>query len=199
MQQDNCEKMDIKEYINQNGGYISSAEAKEKNLYNQLLYEVEKGTIIRVRQGIYALNEGLAKPMVDVERLVPGGVLCTYSAWSYYGLSTQIPLSYCIAIERSRKVVLPDYPPIELFYLSSKVFELGVTEAVIEGFTVKIYDLEKSVCDAIKYRNRVGIDVSSEIFRNYLTRKDSNITKLYSYANAMRIGKRTDELVKYMV
>lgn len=199
MQQDNCEKVDIKEYINQNGGYISSAEAKEKNLYNQLLYEAEKGTIIRVRQGIYALNEGLAKPMVDVERLVPGGVLCMYSAWSFYGLSTQIPLSYCIAIERSRKVVLPDYPPIELFYLSSKVFELGVTEAVIEGFTVKIYDLEKSVCDAIKYRNRVGIDVSSEIFRNYLSRKDCDITKLYSYASAMRIGKRTDELVKYMV
>ena len=199
MQQDNCEKVDIKEYINQNGGYVSSAEAKEKNLYNQLLYEVEKGTIIRVRQGIYALNEGLAKPMVDVERLVPGGVLCMYSAWSYYGLSTQIPLSYCIAIERSRKVVLPDYPPIELFYLSSKVFELGVTEAVIEGFTVKIYDLEKSVCDAIKYRNRVGIDVSSEIFRNYLSRKDCDITKLYSYAVVMRIGKLTDELVKYMV
>lgn len=199
MQQDNCEKVDIKEYINQNGGYVSSAEAKEKNLYNQLLYEVEKGTIIRVRQGIYALNEGLAKPMVDVERLVPGGVLCMYSAWSFYGLSTQIPLSYCIAIERSRKVVLPDYPPIELFYLSSKVFELGVTEAVIEGFTVKIYDLEKSVCDAIKYRNRVGIDVSSEIFRSYLSRKDCDIAKLYSYAGVMRIGKRTDELVKYMI
>ena len=86
--------MNIKEYISQNGGYISSAEAKEKSLYNQLLYEVEKGTIVRVRQGIYALNEGLAKPMVDVERLVPGGVLCAYSAWSHYGLTTQIPLSY---------------------------------------------------------------------------------------------------------
>lgn len=191
--------MDIKECMRQNGGYISSAEAKEKNLYNKLLYEVEKETIIRVRQGIYALKEGLAKPMVDVDRLVPGGVLCMYSAWSYYGLSTQIPLSYCIAIEHSRKVVLPQFPPIELYYLSSKVFELGVTEAVIEGFTVKIYDLEKSVCDAIKYRNRVGIDVSSEILRNYLSRKDCDITKLYLYANAMRIGKRTGELVKYMV
>ena len=199
MRQDNCGKVDIKEYINQKGGYISSAEAKEKNLYNKLLYEVEKGTIVRVRRGIYALNEGLAKPMIDVERLVPGGVLCMYSAWSYFGLSTQIPLSYCIAIERSRKVVLPQYPPIELYYLSSKVFELGVTEAVIEGFTVKIYDLEKSVCDAIKYRNRVGIDVSSEILRNYLSRKDCDITKLYSYANVMRIGKRMDELVKYMI
>ena len=48
--------MNIKEYISQNGGYISSAEAKEKSLYNQLLYEVEKGTIVRVRQGIYAFT-----------------------------------------------------------------------------------------------------------------------------------------------
>ena len=178
--------MNIKEYISQNGGYISSAEAKEKSLYNQLLYEVEKGTIVRVRQGIYALNEGLAKPMVDVERLVPGGVLCAYSAWSHYGLTTQIPLSYCIAIERSRKVTLPEYPPIELFFLSKSVFELGVSETVIEGFQVKI-------------RNRIGIDVSSEILRNYLSRKDSDITRLYAYANAMRLGKRMDELVKYMI
>ena len=167
--------MDIKECMSQNGGYISSAEAKEKSLYNQLLYEVEKGTIIRLRRGIYALYEGLAKPMVDVERLVPGGVLCMYSAWSYYALTTQIPLSYCIAVERSRKVVLPEYPPIELFFLSGNVFGLGVSEAVIEDFKVKIYDLEKSVCDAIKYRNRIGIDVSSEILRNYLSRKDNDI------------------------
>ena len=167
--------MNIKEYISQNGGYISSAEAKEKSLYNQLLYEVEKGTIVRVRQGIYALNEGLAKP------------------------TTQIPLSYCIAIERSRKVTLPEYPPIELFFLSKSVFELGVSETVIEGFQVKIYDMEKSVCDAVKYRNRIGIDVSSEILRNYLSRKDSDITRLYAYANAMRLGKRMDELVKYMI
>ena len=100
--------------------------------------------------------------MIDVERLVPGGILCAYSAWSHYGLTTQIPLSYCIAIERSRKVTLPEYPPIELFFLSKSVFELGVSETVIEGFQVKIYDMEKSVCDAVKYRNRIGIDVSRQ-------------------------------------
>ena len=160
--------MNIKEYISQNGGYISSAEAKEKSLYNQLLYEVEKGTIVR-------------------------------SAWSHYGLTTQIPISYCIAIERSRKVTLPEYPPFELFFLSKSVFELGISETVIEDFHVKIYDMEKSVCDAVKYRNRIGIDVSSEILRNYLSRKDRDITRLYAYANAMRLGKRMDELVKYMI
>lgn len=191
--------VNIKEYISNAGGYISSAEIKAKGLYNQLLYEVKKGNIERVRQGVYALDEGLSKPMVDVERLVRGGVLCMYSAWSHYGLTTQIPVSYCIAIERSHKVTLPDYPPIEIFYLSKHIFELGISDAVIEGFKVKIYDREKSVCDAVKYRNRIGIDVSSEILRNYLTRQDRNITQLYAYANAMRLGKRMDELVKYMI
>ena len=59
--------------------------------------------------------------------------------------------------------------------------------------------MEKSVCDAVKYRNRIGIDVSSEILRNYLSRKDSDITRLYAYAKDMRLGKRMDELVKYMI
>lgn len=77
--------------------------------------------------------------------------------------------------------------------------EVIKSETVIEGFQVKIYDMEKSVCDAVKYRNRIGIDVSSEILRNYLSRKDSDITRLYAYANAMRLGKRMDELVKYMI
>ena len=49
------------------------------------------------------------------------------------------------------------------------------------------------------HRNRIGIDVSSEILRNYLSRKDNDITRLYAYANDMRLGKRMDELVKYMI
>ena len=76
---------------------------------------------------------------------------------------------------------------------------MTVSETVIEDFHVKIYDMEKSVCDAVKYRNRIGIDVSSEILRNYLSRKDRDITRLYAYANVMRLGKRMDELVKYMI
>ena len=192
-------KMSIREYISNNGGYISSSEAKAQGLYNKLLYEVEKGTVERVRQGVYALDEGLSKPMIDVGRLVPCGVLCMYSAWAHYGLTTQIPLSFCVAIERSHKVTLPEYPPIEIFFLSKNIFELGISDAVIEGFHVKIYDIEKSVCDAIKHRNRIGVDVSSEILRNYLARQDRNIMRLYEYANAMRLGKRMDELVKYMI
>lgn len=77
-------------------------------------------------RGVYALNEGLSKQMIDVETLVPGGVLCLYSAWSHHELTTQIPQAYYIAVERSRKIILPDFPPIELSFMLKNVHELGV-------------------------------------------------------------------------
>jgi len=191
--------MSITDYIAQNGGFISSADAKKALLYNELLDGTRNGLIVRIRRGVYALNEGLSKQMIDVETLIPGGVLCLYSAWSHHELTTQIPQAYHIAVERSRKIILPDFPHIELSFMSKKAYELGIEERTIDGFKVKVYNLEKSVCDAIKYRNKIGFDVSSEILKNYLVRKDRDITRLYEYAYQLRVGKRIDELIKFML
>lgn len=191
--------MNIMEYMVKNGGYISSEDAKRLSLYNQLLYGARTGKIVRVRRGVYALDDSLAKQMIDVEKLVPGGVLCLYSAWSYHELTTQIPQAYYIAVERTRKITLPVFPPIALSFMTRKVYELGVMEAEVDGFNIKVYDLEKSVCDAIKYRNKIGLDVSSEIFNNYLSRTDRDISRLYEYASQLRVEKKIDELIKYML
>lgn len=196
---DNRIEMNITEYITSNGGYISSAQAKKVSLYDQLLYGTRIGQIVRLRRGMYALNNGLAKQMIDIETLIPGGVLCLYSAWSYHELTTQIPQVYHVAVERTRRVTLPIFPPIELSFMTKKAYELGAVEVEIDGFKVKVYDLEKSVCDAIKYRNKIGLDVSSEIFNNYLSRKDRDITRLYNYASQLRVGKKIDELIKFIL
>jgi predicted transcriptional regulator of viral defense system len=127
--------------------------------------------------------------MIDVEKIVPDGVLCLYSAWAYYELSVQIPQSFNIAIEKSRKISLPAYPPITLYYWKQEYQELGVTKQKIAGYTVRIYNLEKSVCDAIKYRTKIGTEVTSEILKNYLKRKDRNLSLLIDYARKMRIEK----------
>lgn len=191
--------MGIREYISNSNGFISTTAAKNSGIYFKLLRSVEKGELVRVRRGVYALNDDLAKQMIDVECLVPGGVLCLYSAWFHHELTTQIPLSHFIAVERGRKITLPDFPPIELSHITKDIYYLGIEEAEIDGFKVKVYNLEKSVCDAIKYRNKIGIDVASEILKNYLNRKDRNITRLYEYAEKMRVRRKIDELIRFMI
>lgn len=168
-------------------------------MYDQLLAEVANGNVIRIRNGIYALPEEMAKTMIDVEKIVPGGVVCMYSAWAYYELTTKLPPDICIAIEKKRKVILPDFPPVALYYWSQSAFDLGVSEREIEGYKVRIYDLEKSVCDAVKFRNKIGVDISSEILKNYLVRSDRNLTRLNEYAKKMRLANIMIGLIDYLV
>lgn len=192
--------MNVCFYIKSQGGYIRAKDLKDNRpMYDQLLSEVAKGNVVRLRNGIYALPDEMAKTMVDVETIVPGGILCMYSAWAYYELTTKLPPEICIAIEKKRKVTLPAYPPISLYYWSQTTFELGVVLQEIDGYKVKIYDLEKSVCDAVKFRNKIGIDISSEILKNYLKRPDKNLTRLNEYAKRMRVANIINGLIDYMV
>jgi predicted transcriptional regulator of viral defense system len=173
-----------------NKGYLTRKQLPDKSTYKYLLKLVNEGIVERVKQGVYYYgNAAFDNTMIDIEKIVPNGVLCLYSAWAYYELSVQIPQSFNIAIEKSRKVLLPDYPLISLYYWKREYQELGVTKQKIGAYIIKIYDLEKSVCDAVRYRTKIGIDVTSEILKNYLKRKDRNLSKLMGYAKQMRIEK----------
>lgn len=171
-------------------GYLTKKELPDAYTYYQLLKLVKEGTVQRIKQGVYHYESPESNStMIDMEKIVPDGVLCLYSAWAHYDLSTQIPLSFNIAIEKNRKISLPDFPPITLYYWQREYQELGVITEIIAGYAVKIYDLEKSVCDAVKYRTKIGTDVTSEILKNYLKRKDRNLSKLMKYAKQMRVEK----------
>ena len=172
-----------------NFGSVRLKDMAGRAAYYKVLQAAKNGELTRIKRGVYATDDHLASQMLDVEKVVPGGVLCLYSAWSHYQLTTQVPQEYCLAIKRGRKITLPDYPPITLYHWSDTAFNLGITNTEIEGFNVRIYDVEKCVCDAVKYRNKIGIDVCTEIIKEYLKRRDRNVSKLMKYASQLRVAK----------
>jgi len=155
--------------------------------YRKVLSAVDSGEIIRLRKGVYATHEALLSSVVDIDSIVPDGILCLYSAWAYHQLTTQIPDAFYVAVRSKRRIVLPIDPAIQLVYVSDSILRLGVTTIDNDGIANQIYDLERSVCDAVKYRNKIGLDVMSEILNNYLSRENRNIKKLLEYAGKLRI------------
>lgn len=99
-----------------------------------------------------------------------------------------MPQAYHIAIKRDRKVVTPSFPSIELHHYTASILEIGVSKMFLEGYNIRIYDIDRCVCDAIKFRNKIGMDVCSEIIDNYLVRPERNISKLLDYARQLRVG-----------
>lgn len=169
------------------GGTISTAELSRHSEYKQILRAEDCGELIRVRHGVYALPETLLSTMIDVERIVPHGVVCLYNAWAFHQLSTTIPPGFCIAIANKRKVKLPQSTHIALYYWKKENLEFGVMNAEISGHKVSITDMERSVCDAVKYRNKIGLDLCAEIIRTYLKKPSRNLTRLQDYAKRLRV------------
>lgn len=174
--------------LKQRGGFITTGEVKSRGEYEQLRRAIEDGTLMRLRNGVYVEMSALANNMIDVERIVPHGVLCLYSAFAHYGLSTQVPSATCIAIEAKRKVRLPDYPPIDLYYWKKENLEFGVMDVEMSGYYIRMTDMERSVCDAVKYRNKIGLEVCSEVIRNYLKKQNRNLSQLAEYAKRLRVA-----------
>jgi len=87
---------------------------------------------------------------------------------------------------------LPNYPPVQLYYWDTTLYTLGIEAISKQDYPIQTYDAEKTVCDFIKFRHKVGLDSAKEVFKTYLNRRDRNIDKLVNYAKKLRIRSTID-------
>ncbi|MCR2805383.1 type IV toxin-antitoxin system AbiEi family antitoxin domain-containing protein [Paenibacillus soyae] len=178
--------------FNHNSGFAETKELLDNGIS---LYYIKKfenaGVIERIKKGLYKLSNTESRDFdefVTISVLIPGGVICLLSALSYYKLTTYTPWEHYVAILRSKKRLNSiTHPPIKYLYFSKKQYELGITEVQVEGKSFQIYDMEKTICDIIRYKDKYGLDIMKEALRNYLNRKDRNLFKLKKYGKELNV------------
>ena len=185
-------------YMKVNNKYLSSAHVKEQSrtAYYKMLESARQGELIQVRRGVYANLDQISGNMIDIDTIIPDGILCLWSAWNIHHLTTSMPQAFHIAIKRNRKVITPSFPKVQVHHYTESILHIGVTTTKIDGFNIRLYDVERCVCDAVKFRNKVGMDVCSEIINNYLGRPDRNLSRLMDYAHLLRVGKILEQYLQ---
>ena len=125
--------------------YISSASVKRqgRSAYYKMLESVRQGDLIQVRRGVYANIEQLSGNMIDINAIIPDGIICLWSAWNIHQLTTSMPQAFHVAIKRDRKVTLPSFPKMELHHYTETILEVGVMKMKIDGFNIRVYDVER--------------------------------------------------------
>ena len=151
-----------------------------------------EGKLVKVNRSMYENTAfyGYDSDFSIVSAYAPKGVFCMMTAARHYWLTTYLPDALDIAIERSMKIsTLPDWPDVNVWYFPQKRFSSGVTVSSDNCCEFKIYDIEKTVVDILYYRNKVGIEETKEILKNYLARDDRDLIKLHRYADELGCGK----------
>lgn len=133
---------------------------------------------------------GVENDFFTANAYVPEGVICLMSAARYYDLTSFLPDSVTVAIERKKKVsTLPDWPDINVYYFNQTRMDTGVVQVHDGDNIFRIFDIEKTVIDIICYRNKIGIEETAEVIRNYLKRSDRQLDRLYAYSQKLKCEK----------
>lgn len=170
--------------------FLTTAELKGMGYsYYRMDKLTEDGILKRVNRSTFEnlSYSGDENDFFSAEAYVPEGAICLMSAARYYGLTDYLPDAVDVAINRKKKVsTLPQWPEIKIYYFTPARMDTGIREVTEDDNIFHIFDIEKTVIDIIYYRNRIGIEETSEVLRNYLSRNDRQIDRLYAYAKKLR-------------
>jgi len=170
------------------GNGIIKTETLNKNKFtsrdiNQLL---TIGMLKKIKQGHYIGKERDISDMELVAKLIPAGVLCLFSAAEYYELTTVNPSEICMALPRSATCPsLPSNLFVKIYHMTDRHFEAGIIEVDVNGAMVRMYDIEKTICDCFKYDNEVEKSIALEVLKNYIDKRNCDIQKLLRYAKLL--------------
>lgn len=150
-----------------------------------------QGKLTRLCRGLYALPD---RPMSEHVTLAavagkhPNVVVCLLSALQFHGLTTQSPFEVWVAIPNKARAHKMDYPPLRIVRFSGEALIEGVEEHRVDGVTVQVTSVAKTVANCFKYRNKIGLDVALEALREAWNAKRVKMDDLWHCAQVCRVA-----------
>lgn len=196
-------KIDPIKVFQKHKGILRTSEAIKLGIHPVHLYQMrDAGMLESLGRGVFRLTSmpDFSEPdLVLAAKRIPQGVICLISALSYYELTTQIPHYIYIALPRTSRLPKPTYPPLRVFWYGQNAYENGVDTISVNGFPVKIYTIEKTLADCLKFRQKIGMDVVLEAFKEYWRKGKTDLDKLYEYAKICRVEKVLQPIIETIV
>lgn len=156
----------------------------------QLSRWVASGELQRLARGLYALPNYAPNQhasLVEVARRAPQVVFCLLTALRFHELTTQSPFEVWIAIGNKEHPPRLAHPKLRVQRFSPASLNYGVEEHRVDGATLRVTDVAKTVADCFKFRNKVGLDVALESLGEAWRARRVSMDDLWHYATIDRV------------
>ena len=170
-------------------GYLMTKEVTAHNIPRIYLTKlVKENKIERLGRGVYSMKNVLVDYFVTLQRKSKNVIYSNATALYLHGFSNRLPIKYDITINNGYNGTLQKDNHVNLFYTKKELLNLGVIDYQLDsGVVIKVYDLDKTICDIIKNKNRMDAEIFNKAIREYFYSQKKNTLKLYEYAKKMNI------------
>ncbi len=196
---DNATKLSM--LIESNKGIITTKCAEGNGIPRQYLsFFVAEGKLQRVGQGVYLSPDAFEDTMYLIQCRSDKIIFSNETALYIHELTDRDPLHYSVCVPRSYGIARLQESGLIVYTVKKELHRLGKeTAKTIHGRDISVYNIERTICDIIRYRNRMDADMFATALKRYTSRKPKNLSRLMDYAKAFRIEKKVRQYMEVLL
>ncbi len=187
----------IYDEIKKNNNVITTSQVLALGYSKQLLTNyVKEGLLERCRHGIYILPNAVHDDMYTLMLRSEKIVFSHDTALFLNGLSERTPFMHMVTMPSNAALPKSLKGECVCFYVKPELHDIGVIERrTTFGNIVRCYNIERTICDFLRCRNRCDEETVISAIKNYVLYDKRNLNLLSIYAKQFKVSK---EIKKYL-
>ncbi len=175
----------------EHGGIIEAKIAAQRGISKAMLYKLcKEDKIHRIVKGQYILPDDMQDELLSISKRSDKIIFSHETALFLHGISDRTPFEHTITAPSGCIPSAAIKAECKVYYIKPELFDLGRTILQTPaGNKVQAYDLERTICDVIRSRNRLGTETFLAALKMYAASPKKNLNKLNTYAKQMRVAK----------
>lgn len=191
----NVEK--LTKFLNSNNGYITTTELLNLKIHkSQIQLYINEGIIERVSQGLYMDAKLLKDEYYILQKRYPSAIFSYNTALHILNMTNKIPSKIDITVPRNKRVK-GNY---NIHHVSKNYYNIGIIESTSPlGNKIKIYNAERCICDILRSKDNMDLELKNRVLNYYFNSEDKNIELLLEYSKIFNIYEKINTIVEVMM
>lgn len=175
----------------EHGGIIETKVAAQRGISKAMLYKLcKEDKIHRIVKGQYILPDDMQDELLSISKRSDKIIFSHETALFLHGISDRTPFEHTITAPSGCIPSAAIKSECKVYYIKPELFDLGRTMLKTPaGNQVQAYDLERTICDVIRSRNKLGTETFLAALKMYAASPKKNLNKLNTYAKQLRVEK----------
>jgi predicted transcriptional regulator of viral defense system len=181
---------ELDQLIKQRHGTVLSSDLDKLEIPRTYLgIMVAEGKLEKVDRGVYVSTDSIEDEMFAMQSKYSKLIYSHETALYLHGLSERTPFEYTATVPSGYKVVGNVSERFKVYYIKKELHKVGIIDGITSfGNAIKVYSVERTICDIMRSKNRIDIQILSEAMKRFVKLKSVDYTLLMEYAEKFKVG-----------
>lgn len=177
-------KSETIDYIDKCGGTVTTEDAVPNGVSREMLSSLtQQGLLVREAPGVYSTPNATFDDLFVLQCRDPRIVFSHETALYLHNMAERTPMAHSVTIPSDKRLSPQIKRECKVYYVKDELFTMGVIEVPSRlGHKVRAYNVERTVCDILRNRNRIDSQTVAAALRNLAAFPKKDIGKFGEYA-----------------